>query len=194
MTLHAGIAVLTWYFLQPGSQDLSQLATLRPGWALTMYARNIALLVVVAGGWHLRLYWKRAQGTRFKYTSRWPSTDNRAFLFGNQVKDSMFWSIYEVLMMWAYANGWLPFVMFHASPVWSITLFILMPIWNDFHFYRIHRLIHWKPLYRAAHYLHHRNVNVGPWSGLPMHPIEHVLYFTSWLVLLVVPAHPVHLL
>ena len=48
--LHAGIAVVTWYFLQPGAQDLSQLATLRPGSMLTMYAPNIALLVVIAGG------------------------------------------------------------------------------------------------------------------------------------------------
>ena len=201
--LHAGIAVATWYFLQPGAHDLSQLATLRPGWMLTMYARNIALLLVIAGGWHLRLYWQRAQGTRFKYTSRWPTSNSKAFLFGNQVKDNMFWSIasgatvwsiYEIMLMWAYANGWLPFVTFRASPVWFIALFVLMPIWNDFHFYWIHRLIHWKPLYRAAHYLHHRNVNVGPWSGLAMHPVEHVLYFTRWLILLVVPAHPIHML
>ena len=87
-------------------------------------------------------------------------------------------------MMWASANGWLRFVTFYASPVWFIALFILMAIWNDCHFYWIRPLIHWKPLYRAARYLHHRNVNVGPSSGLAMHPIEHVLYFTRWLILL----------
>ena len=26
-----------------------------------------------------------------------------------------------------------------------------------------------------------------------MHPIEHLLYFTRWLILLVVPGHPMHL-
>ena len=27
-----------------------------------------------------------------------------------------------------------------------------------------------------------------------MHPLEHLLYFTRWLILLVVPAHPIHML
>ncbi len=201
--LHIGLATLTWFFLQPGASDLDSLKTLQPGWMLTMYARNIILLVVIAGGWHARLYWRRAQGTRFKYNSRWPSTKNRAFLFGDQVKDNIFWSIasgatvwtlYETLLIWAYANGWMPYLSFAAHPVWFIVWLFLMPIWNDFHFYWVHRLTHWKPLYRSAHYLHHRNVNVGPWSGLSMHPIEHLLYFTRWLILLVVPSHPLHML
>ena len=205
---HAGLAVLTWAFLQPGTGihavdgDLTALATLQPGWMLLMYARNIALLLLVAGGWHLRLYYKRPQGTRFKYTSRWPATKSNAFLFGDQVKDNMFWSIasgatvwtlYEALMLWGYANGWFPWVEFRSNPVWFVALFVLLPIWHDIHFYFVHRLTHWKPLYRSAHYLHHRNINVGPWSGLSMHPIEHLLYFTRWLIFLVVPAHPIHL-
>ena len=47
------------------------------------------------------------------------------------------------------------------------------------------------PLYRHVHSLHHRNVNIGPWSGISMHPIEHVIYFSSMLIHLVVPSHPV---
>jgi sterol desaturase/sphingolipid hydroxylase (fatty acid hydroxylase superfamily) len=206
---YVGLAVLTWAFLQPGTGihavdgDLTALATLQPGWMLLMYARNIALLLLIAGGWHLRLYYKRAQGTRFKYTSRWPATNSKAFLFGDQVKDNMFWSIasgatvwtlYEALMLWAYANGWLPWVELRTNPVWFVALFLLTSLWADVHFYFVHRLTHWKPLYRSAHYLHHRNVNVGPWSGLAMHPIEHLLYFTRWLIFLVVPSHPIHML
>jgi sterol desaturase/sphingolipid hydroxylase (fatty acid hydroxylase superfamily) len=46
-------------------------------------------------------------------------------------------------------------------------------------FYFAHRLLHWPPLYELAHKLHHRNTNPGPWSGLSMHPIEHVIYFST---------------
>ena len=210
----AALALLTWFVLQPGAgiwatqgaaqlAPLAPLAELRPGWILLMYARNVALLLIVAGGWHLRLYYRRAQGTRFKYTSRWPATDSKAFLFGHQVWDNMFWSLtsgamvwtlYEALMMWAYARGWLPWLGFVGNPVWFVALFLLLPIWNDIHFYLVYGVSHWKPLYRAAHYLHHRNINVGPWSGMAMHPIEHLLYLSRWLIFLILPAHPVHML
>ena len=209
-TIDAGLAILTWWLLQPGAGiwagqagPLASLTELRPGWILLMYARNVALLLLIAGGWHLRLYYRRAQGSRFKYTSRWPATNSKAFLFGNQVWDNMFWSLtsgamvwtlYEALMMWAYARGWLPWIGFASNPVWFVALFLLLPIWNDIHFYFVHRLTHWKPFYRAAHYLHHRNINVGPWSGMAMHPIEHLLYLSRWLIFLVLPAHPIHML
>jgi sterol desaturase/sphingolipid hydroxylase (fatty acid hydroxylase superfamily) len=55
-------------------------------------------------------------------------------------------------------------------------------------------LIHWPPLYRSVHKLHHNNVNPGPWSGLAMHPVEHLLYFSCVLIHCIVPSHPVHVL
>ena len=62
------------------------------------------------------------------------------------------------------------------------------------HFYVFHRILHFQPLYRRVHYLHHQNINPGPWSGLAMHPVEHLLYFSGVLLLWVVPATPLHTL
>jgi len=70
----------------------------------------------------------------------------------------------------------------------------LTPLWISFHFYWVHRLLHWPPIYRIAHSLHHRNTNVGPWSGLSMHPIEHLLFFSSILIHWIIAAHPIHIL
>ena len=201
--LFAGLAIVTWLFLQPSADALSELDQLRARWIMPMYARNVGFLLIIAGAWHLRLYWARAQGARFKYNGRWPSKKSKAFLFGNQVWDNMFWSlvsgagiwtIYEALLLWAYGNGWLPFIELRTHPVWCVAWLLLIPVWNELHFYWSHRILHWKPLYKAAHYLHHRNVNVGPWSGLSMHPLEHLIYFSQWLILLVVPSHPIHML
>ena len=44
------------------------------------------------------------------------------------------------------------------------------------------------------HFLHHRNINVGPWSGLSMHPVEHVIFLATVLIHWVIATHPVHIL
>ena len=91
-----------------------------------------------------------------------------------------------------YANGHLPYVDFRTNPVYFVLLLVAVGLLREVHFYWVHRLIHWKPLYKAAHYLHHKNVNIGPWSGLSMHPIEHLIYFTGVFLHWIIPSHPLH--
>ena len=117
--------------------------------------------------------------------------------------DNIFWSCasgitiataYEVFFMWGYANDLLPFYLdWKKHPTWFVLTLIAIPFWSSIHFYLIHRLLHWKPLYKLAHAVHHRNDNIGPWSGISMHPIEHVIYLSSILIHTVVASHPVHI-
>ena len=81
-----------------------------------MYLRNVVMLTLWVGAWHLPLYALKRQGIRFKYNKRWMATNSRGFLFGSQLWDNVFWSlvpgagiwtIYEALLLWAYAEGWL---------------------------------------------------------------------------------------
>ncbi len=194
------VTVLCWRYLQP---DLARCAQLRADWIGWMLLRNLALLVLVNHGWHLVLYTFRLQGCERKYDPRWLSVDDPKFLFKNQLYDNLFWSCasgctiwtaYEVLYMWAAANGRVPFVDWATQPVYSALWLCAIPFWREFHFYCIHRAIHWRPLYRAVHYLHHKNINPGPWSGMAMHPVEHLLYFSVVLIHFVVPSHPIHFL
>jgi len=194
------ITVVSWLYLQP---DLSRCATFQADWIGLMLLRNIGLLWLVSGGWHLLLYTLKAQGTERKYDARWLRTNDRNFLFRNQLWDNIFWSCvsgctvwtaYEVLYMWAAANKLVPYVSWSEHPVYGAVWLCLIPFWREFHFYWIHRAIHWKPLYKYVHYLHHKNVNPGPWSGMAMHPVEHLLYFSVVLIHWVVPSHPVHFL
>jgi sterol desaturase/sphingolipid hydroxylase (fatty acid hydroxylase superfamily) len=197
---YVALAIVTWSFLTPA---LPRMATFRFDWIATIYLRNLGILIVFAGILHLRLYIQRAQDRAYKYNSHWPSTSNPTFLFHNQVFDNVFWSIvsgctfwsaYEVVLMWAYANNLIPYVSWATSPVYCVLLLFAIPVWRLFHFYWIHRLIHWKPLYDKVHYLHHKNVNIGPWSGLAMHPVEHLIYFSVVLIHWIVPSHPVHVI
>ena len=97
-------------------------------------------------------------------------------------------------MFYAMANGYAPHLSWAQNPIWFCALFLLTPVIISLHFYWIHRALHWGPLYRLAHALHHKNVNVGPWSGLSMHPIAHIAFFSSILVHFIIPAHPLHIL
>ena len=42
--------------------------------------------------------------------------------------------------------------------------------------------------------LHHRNVNVGPWSGFSMHPVEHLFYISSLCIHWILASHPIHII
>lgn len=198
--IYAVGAVLIWLYLTP---SLETMQTFALGWVGLVLLRNIALAIVVFGGWHLWLYVWRKQGTAFKYNHEWPKTDSSVFLFNNQTYDNMFWTLvsgvpiwtaYEVLLLWGYANGIAPMIDFTANPVGFIAVFFLVPFIHEVGFYFAHRLLHWPPLYRMAHKLHHRNINPGPWSGMSMHPVEHVLYLSPILLFFFIPSHPIHMI
>ena len=192
------LAVLVWTFLTP---SVERLQTLSLDWILLVALRNAGLLVLIVGGQHYWLYVRRAQGTTFKFNRTWPDTPNPAFTFGTQLKDNLFWTFasglpiwtaWECLTLWAYANGWIAGLDMAENPIWFAVLWFFLPLLHEFHFYWVHRLIHWPPLYSRIHKVHHRNINPGPWSGISMHPGEHLLYFSGILYYWILPAHPLH--
>ncbi|SDB45140.1 sterol desaturase family protein [Bauldia litoralis] len=196
--LIALIAIAVWFLATP---SLETMKTFEVGWVAFILARNLAMTFVFYGSIHFLLYIRRSQGTTFKYNPKWLDNDNPTFLFKSQTLDNMFWTLasgvpiwtaYEVLTMWVFANGYIPFLTFAANPVWFVVLMLIIPLFREFHFYLVHRLIHWPPLYRTVHHLHHRNVNAGPWSSISMHPVEHLLYFSGVLIHWIVLSHPIH--
>ena len=60
--------------------ELSRLAEFRLDWIAQNYARNVAMLVLFAGGIHLRLYTFRGQGTKHKFNPKWLGGKNPTFL------------------------------------------------------------------------------------------------------------------
>ena len=197
---YLGIAAAAWFFLTP---PLDSMRTLEWWWVAAIFARNAGLTVLWFGGMHLYFYMLRGQGADYKYTTKDQPAGGRRRLFGSQVRENVFWSVASGVTIWTaweavtwllYANALLPFAGWASNPVWFIALVLLIPMIREVHFYLVHRLLHWKPLYRLAHYLHHRNVDIGPWSGLSMHPVEHVLYFSGVAVHWVVASHPFHAL
>ena len=131
-------AIYAW--LQPSWETMQSLS---PDWIAQIWIRNVALLVLVAGGLHLWFFTLSAQGKKLKFDGRDMLRDNGVFTFRNQVHDNMFWSLasgvtfwtaYEVLYFWAAANGYAPLLSFAGNPVWFALWFVVIPVWASFHF------------------------------------------------------------
>ena len=199
-TLSLVLAALAYVTLLPALPDMASLA---PGWIGRLWLANLIPHCAIAGVLHWWLYMAKRQQSRTKFDPRDPARDNGTYTFRHQVRDNMFWTItsgitlwtaMQAVVFWAMANGWAPVLFFPDNPVWFVLWFALIPIWSSLHFYWVHRALHWPPLYRLAHALHHRNVNVGPWSGISMHPVEHLLFYTNFAIHLIVPSHPLHVM
>lgn len=196
--IYAAISFLIWRY---GLPQMSSMRSFAPGWIAYLLVENAVLTFLFFGAFHLRLYVQRAQGTSFKYNGKWPSSSNSAFLFNNQTIDNMIWAFlfgvpiwtaWEVVSLWLFANGYILTVNINAHPIYCAVMLLLIPVFRDFHFYLIHRLIHSHALYHSIHKLHHNNVNPGPWSGLAMHPVEHLLYFSVVVIHWIIPSNPIH--
>lgn len=198
------IALLTWYALTP---DLDAMKSFEVWWIGWLLARNLALVLAIYGGLHVYLYIFKGQGDQLKFSTKPLAKDNKRFLFSDQVRDNMFRSIcfgvpiitaYEALTYWMFANGFIGWGAWAPGPVafwvWFVALMLLAPVIHAMHFYLIHRLLHSRKLYAEVHRIHHLNVEVGPWSGLSMHPVEIGLYFSTISVQWLLALHPVNAL
>ena len=203
--IYFALTCASHYYTTPA---LEACMTFAVGWLAQLFLRNMVLLWLFAGGWHALLYWPfQVQGLKKKYEQRFPDPAPKVgankWIFGSQTAENIFvscssgvltWTAYEALFLRLWSVGAIPGAYFDwwEKPAWSVTQLLMIPIWREVHFYFTHRAMHWKPLYKHVHYLHHKNVNPGPWSGLSMHPVEHILYFSVLIPHLWLAGHPLH--
>ena len=190
------IGVSAWYLLSPPLENFSKITFENIS---LLFMRNSSFVAIYFGAFHVRLYIQKKQGTAFKFNPNWPNTTSKKFILGNQNLDNIIWTfgsgvviwtLLEVGILWLAANNILNVISPTDRPYYFIFMILTVHLWRDIHFYLIHRVIHWGPLYRHAHYIHHKNNNPGPWSGLAMHPTEHIFYFSCVLFYLIFPFHP----
>ena len=191
------ISVVLFYFLTP---EIKNFNTFSFETFLYLFIRNLLLIIMIWGSLHYVLYKIKIQNNDYKYNAEFPKSNNKAFLFNNQTLDNIFltifsgvpiWTSYEYFAFYCFSNNLFQTVSLESNPIYSILLIIIfIPIFHELHFYLVHRFIHIKPIYKYIHYVHHKNINPGPWSGLAMHPVEHIFYFSGILIFLIVPSHP----
>ena len=199
-TIYIAFAVVVAFWLQPVDDGQADLGA---GWIAALLIRNYVAAGIVIGGLHWWFYMRRGQGDERRWDTRPLGRNKRRFAFNDQVKDNVAYTLlsgipvasgWEIWARWMYANDHITMIDAGDNPIWFVLGFLVMPIWQSLHFYVIHRALHHESIYQAIHAVHHRNVNVGPWSGLAMHPVEHVIYFSTLAIVLVLPTHPAHML
>jgi sterol desaturase/sphingolipid hydroxylase (fatty acid hydroxylase superfamily) len=154
-------------------------------------------------------------GVTFGYVSFWhvalygcsmasrPFVANRTYKFEKVLHNAVWttsgiaiWTVLENVVAHLWATGRLPYVSDAStlSTPWGLLGFVAclmgIPLWRSIHFYFAHRFLHYTPLYAQVHSLHHRNTDVEPFSGLCMHPVEHLYYFACVLPNLVACCSP----
>lgn len=78
---------------------------------------------------------------------------------------------------------------------WIAVTFIGLIVFNDTWFYWWHRLLHHPKIFKRVHAVHHRSVDVNPFSSYSFHALEGFL-LGAWTipVFLLVPVYLRHLL
>ena len=197
---HMIFALIAYFLFWPATVEIQQGGGI---WPFKIYLINLGATLLLGTVLHGYLYKFAGQDTRLKFDIR-PMQKSSRFTFGNQVRDNLFWSLVWAVPIWSLwmivyfylaANSWIPRLdSVSSTPIWFILFFFVIRFWQSFHFYWIHRLIHRPKLFEKVHHVHHRNVSVGPWSGLSMHPVELALYFSGILIHFVLPSHPIHVI
>ena len=99
-----------------------------------------------------------------------------------QVREELLLSALSILvfamqataLVWMLRRGWLSIEW--NRPLWHLAWELpVLYFWNELHFFAVHRLLHWAPLYRKVHIWHHRSVLTTPVSAYSFHPLESFL-------------------
>jgi sterol desaturase/sphingolipid hydroxylase (fatty acid hydroxylase superfamily) len=157
------------------------------GWVAYRACVNTFVVFAYFGFWNLSLYsW--GWGTRKFNSTKNPTASRQLHNMGYTLLGCLQWTVWEVCFVRAYATNRLPYVKdekwmsgekFEYTELLKTCAWILfVPLWRDFHFYFAHRFLHIRVLYKHVHSLHHRNTDIEPFSGLCMHPIEHLFYYS----------------
>jgi sterol desaturase/sphingolipid hydroxylase (fatty acid hydroxylase superfamily) len=194
--LYLGVAIVQWVIVGrhvfDGNASLGSFAGL--------FIINLAALVIFVLAFHHFLYVRRTQGKKYKYSRQWPEKHDRRYVFANEMLEGVLlscgsavtvWTVYTFVMLWMYHSQLVPGSGPDTHLLWSAFAFLVFPFWANVHFYFTHRWLHGRALGRF-HRVHHKTKDISPWSGLSMHPVEHLIYFSAVPVfVLVVPTHPV---
>jgi len=170
------------YFLFPYDYEAAKSLT-NLNWVFQRFCVNFVITFGFFGFWHVVLYilgW-----------SERPFMPNRRYKVSKVVHNMWYsflgvvqYTVWEAIYVHCCATKRIAFMSDDdaASSAYNLVIFIAaafwVPLYREFHFYFAHRFIHISAMYKYIHSLHHRNTDIEPFSGLCMHPIEHLYYFS----------------
>jgi sterol desaturase/sphingolipid hydroxylase (fatty acid hydroxylase superfamily) len=184
----ASISLLTYFYFpyNLSSNSISSQGPITYNFFIERFPIWFSIVFGYTAFWHITLHILNFSSRSF--------IKNRPYNY-EKLFHNMFWSLSGVIIwtffenifcyLWAtnrlnYINDFTSFNTTSGILKFMIAL-MGVPLWRSWHFYFAHRLLHFGPLYQQVHSLHHRNTDIEPFSGLCMHPIEHLYYYSCVL-------------
>jgi lathosterol oxidase len=134
--------------------------------------------LLFTGSFYLVFYvWKNKRYWASKIQQRYPEKQH---IF-REIKYSFFtvliFGVIIMLTVIAGMKGWtLVYAPFDKYGYFYYFLSIgLMIVLHDTYFYWTHRLMHWKPIFKYVHKVHHLSINPTPFAAYAFHPVEAVV-------------------
>ena len=179
------IISLSLYTVAPYNLDTNSPSSISPINSVFFFERFPIWFGITFGYfsfWHIAIYW-------FNMAKR-PFIKDRIYNVNKVIHNAFWttsgiaiWTIFENVFVYLWATGRLAYIpdkISTSTPMGFIAFLATLmgiPLWRSIHFYFAHRFLHYTPLYKQVHSLHHRNTDIEPFSGLCMHPVEHLYYF-----------------
>lgn len=144
-------------------------------------APMIAVLIryiLFAGLTYLVFYvWKKNKYHYSKIQWRYPENKHiyREMLYS--VSTIIIFGVILSTCFWTDAHGYSLSYKKVSDYGWPYFVFslVIMVILHDAYFYWMHRFLHWKPMFKRVHKVHHLSVNPSPWAAFSFHPVEGVI-------------------
>jgi sterol desaturase/sphingolipid hydroxylase (fatty acid hydroxylase superfamily) len=174
---------LTWFLLACGVWWIAPYRlqdSLQEIWKQRLIVNHVMVFGYV-GFWHVACYW-------WQWAKR-PFAANRPYSPRTVIHNIFYtwlgilqWTLTEVAILYCYQTNRIPFLeQQHPTMFHTAVASLLVPAFRDVHFYFTHRFLHTSFMYKYIHSVHHRNTtDIEPFSGLCMHPVEHLYYFTCY--------------
>lgn len=155
---------------------------------LPRFYLNFIVAFVYYAFFYAGLYVFRLSGRKFLEGS-YPTLGNMVHNMWYWMLGIVQWTFWEAVMVRLWATGVVEYKtaeeifadkrLLAINVLWVITI----PVWRDVHFYIAHRFLHIRAIYTYVHKLHHRNADPEPFSGITMHPVEHLCVSVKLLFL-----------
>lgn len=147
---------------------------------------------IVAGILFLIFYvWDKRRLLYLKIQQKFPQ---KRFVFSEikySVYTSLIFAAYGWFVVWASYQGLT--LIYRPIDKYGYGYFflslLLMIVIHDTYFYWTHRLLHWKPLFKKVHVVHHLSHNPTPFSAYSFHPVEAIIQGGVGLIVFIVPYH-----
>jgi len=153
-------------------------------WIARRFLLNFAVAFAYYAFFFVGLYVFKMAGRKYLEGS-YPTAGNMAHNLWYWSLGIVQWTWWEAVMVRLWATGVVDYASLDAilsdRYLLALNLFWVaaIPVWRDVHFYIAHRFLHIRSIYTYVHKLHHRNADPEPFSGMTMHPVEHLYYFSN---------------